>query len=724
MQIPTNKLRYVLDCPGYGSQEATPLGESSFAMSYTLNNSDTSPRYSYDIEFNGALIFNGADFNFLYGAETGGFRCADMTVQLLSDGCGEGWEELLEGTKIKLSDGKWDLDQCTVTIPVISPAPYEALDEKKVDKLDMFTLFSPEGVKMYDYVPQFQFSYMPFDSGGGAGFDLSAQEFAHYPNKRAQYPGFSVEGEKSDPYWPESDTKVFNTNDLKQLTRNPVTFEEILSTGSIPMHFDYPTYSGAFDAIAAGWRLYYFRYKIFNNTTMGSAMGYEARYRWVREIIYVPTGTPMASDWIYAGASGGDDIYVRPPILMPRTNIYKPAYTSETFLNENLVFFEQTTYIVGATTNIINPYDNNDDAHAGTSNGNVFGFEDLPNGRLLNDVIVQSIAHCDPGLTVKSEFFQINPDVVTGTNYVTGQPSFVDKIVMFQKSDVKRPWATEHATVGNYTTDELLNWLYFMFKVKYMIAGNVFRLEHISSDYFRKPATINLTAPPLNRMLAGTRVYTYESKALPSKETFSFMEGRIQVSFGPEDDFVGTPITYDGSCVNRTDKGNIQDRKVERVTTDILFILINSGGTSTQVQESDTANKYTVYQDAGNGVISDDGFCFVASKIVSGVRYGFRLPGILETVDRINNVLGWAHLHNAFYRHEANAQSGTINAAGVTFYTTKPIRKQMRLPFDMCCVAGFDPHEQIVSALGTGVVKTAEWSPQSAVMRVELLFPL
>jgi len=723
MKAITNKLIYRLECAGYGSTDVVPLGESSFSIDFELVNDDTSARYGYDVKFSGSLIFTGSAFQFLYDAETGGFRCADMYLILKSNGCGGEYEEFLEGTKIKLSQGKWDLDKCRVEIPVINTDPYECINEKKGDTINMFaTSGTPEEVQLYGYVPTFEFSYMP--ANGGTGFGLTTQNFEHYPNRRSEYPGFGCEGELVEPYFPESATTLFETDDLKNLTRNGTTFHEILSTGSIPQHVDYPTYAGAFDAVADGWRLYFFKYRCTFSDISG-VMNYSARWRWVRETkdVVAGSGSPGA-DWVYISTSGGFDKYARPPIMMPRDRIYKPSYKTVQFPDVNTVHFEYTNYIVGLDENIVNIYDNNDEPNAGTSNGNIYGFKTIPNGLSLNALIEYGIDYCCPGLVVKSEFLQINPDTPTTTNYVTGTTSFVDQLYLFQKSDVKRPWATEQATVGNFTMDEILLALWNMMQLKYCIIGGVFRIEHISSDIFRVPATRDLTAPPLNRMTAGKRQYTYNTENLFAKETFAFMEQRSQTTFLPSDDFAGMPILYDGNCVNREEKKNVLDRKVSRITTDILFVLINGGGSETKVQDNTTSNKYTVQDDRKNSVVSDDGFCLVAGRDISGTIYGIAAPPILDSVERINNVLGWAHLHDNFYRTDRNAESGTMNGNPITFDSTKHILQQVPLPFDLCCIATFDPYEQITGDFGDAVMKSGRWEVARAIMTADLIYRL
>lgn len=722
MAHPKNKLKYFLTVVVTSDYyELFPLGESSFSIVQELVNDENNPRYGYDIKFTGSFIFVGEDFAILKELEEGGYRCTELLFTLHSDGCDGVFDSIFPYTKLRLSDGKWELDKCMVTLPVVNRDPYECINQKAGDKLNIFSAASPVAVKLADITPVFEYSYFAANNDGQ---DITTQSFAHYPNRKAQYPGFSVDGQTADPYWPESESILFVNADLADLVRDPVTYEEYLSTGSIPQHADFPTYSGAYDAIAVGWRLYSFRYEIFNSVGTGGTLGEHRRFRWCREILDLPSGSPSPGiEWVYVGVIvGTDDRWARAPTLVPRTNHYDPAFVEVAFPTEKIIKYVQTTYIVGAVTNVVNIYDEIDEPGGSGSNGNIYGFDALPNGIPLNEIITYAAGYCCPDLTVKSEFFQINPDVVTDINPISGEESFTNRLMVFQKSDVKRPFASEHATKGEFTFSELFDWLLKMYKVKYCIFGDELRIEHVTSPLFVKPATIDLTVPPLNKYTAGTRTYTYESGILPGKWTFKFMETNPSFTFLPTDDFAGVPILFYGECVNRDDKSGVFPRVVDRVSTDIMYILKSSGGIS-RVIDNKTSNPYVVYEDAGTGAIDDDGFCIVAYQDIGGTLYGVKKDPILDTLSRLNNVVGWAYLHKWFHTFDGNALDGNVNLVDVTFPSTKYVKKQIPLTFVKCCILDFDPYEQITTALGTGVAKKITWKP-TGMMEVEVYFQL
>lgn len=727
-----NKLKYTLVCDGYGTQEVTPLGESNLKMTFQLQNDATSPVYRYDVVFSGSLTFIGADFDFIYGAETSGYRCAEMFIEIETIDCEtEELAQILNGTKIKLSEGEWDIDKCSVTMPVKSPQNYECVALNGDDELNMFDA-SPDAVssRLYSYEPTFQ--YHTCDKVPTEYFLFTEQNFQNYPDRKSEYPGFGCDGEIALPYYYQSgpgSEKLFESQDMKRLSTNPTTFEDILSTGAVPYHNLYSDDpAGAFSAVAEGWRLCWFKYNIISFTDASGVddpvMIFIGRWKWCREILDVPPGDPSpGDDWVFVEAAATYDRYARPPLMVPRSRRNIPSSTLEELGGAIGIYYislYSSNYIVGETTSIVEPefgsLDQGDD--------NKFGIKGLPNGRKLNDVILFAVENVCPDLEVKSDFFQINADTPTTTNYVTEEESTVDQIVLYQKSDVKRPWVSSPATRGIFTFNELTQWLWDMFQVKYTIQAGTIYFEHISHPIFRKPPVIDLTAPPYNKYTRGKRQYRYFTDELAAKETFAPMEARKQVTFGPTDDFAGVPILYDGQCVNRKEGESVLARSLNRVTNDIVFILLNSGGSETFVVDNETSNPYKVNTEVDKGVISNDGFCFVSTKLDGGAHYIRTKPTILGTVDYFNNVMGYAFLHDMFFRHERNAPTGTLNGASVTFASTKYAKKQTRLPFANCCIVGYDPHEMITGDFGNAVMDRGEWSPSNNIMEVDLAYQI
>ena len=204
------------------------------------------------------------------------------------------------------------------------------------------------------------------------------------------------------------------------------------------------------------------------------------------------------------------------------------------------------------------------------------------------------------------------------------------------------------------------------------------------------------------------------------------MEMRPQGDSEPLNDMNGVPITYDGSNVDRSKENGVFDHIVDNVTTDVSYILQHNGGVGYLI-DAVSKNAYPVQDAANDTTISDEGWVLMASRLVVGPstseRYMVIGDPIIGANREMNNVLGWAYLHDAFFRTNANTKYGQLNNAPTTFDTTKYIRKSIALPFIICDITTFDPFELITSALGDGIVKTAEYNFQETKLTVVLGYP-
>lgn len=693
--LPQNRLRYILHSPSAGDREVFPTGESTFKVRFDLSNEEDDPIFDYIVSFEGDLIFAGDDYHWLKDIEESAERCETLIVEIKDKGCSEE-PEILPGTTIKLSDGEYDMDRCRATFKISSPDKYQCYNEKKDDKLNIFDA-AGSGIDALFYDPTITIAFFDY-SYVSPPFAFGSQAFEHFPNKNSEYPGFGIDNEE---FFVNATTPailyVDPATNLGDLEPHITTGGYNLTDGDVPK-FDPAYFSGGSAALAAaqGWRLYYARYAI-DTDTPGTNLNFQYKFGWCRLEKFVPTGTPVPG-WIYVDTTLGVDRYARVPVMgvKSRDIYYSQLPAASTFLTDEFAFTsEMINYIVG--------YDKTTDVTVHVERERN-GYPVLKNGISLNDIISQAVFHCCPDLTVKSDFFQINPWTVSADNPITGDDSTTNEIVVYQKSDVKRPFDSNVATVGSYTPAELMLWLWQLFQVKFRIVGTDFMIEHISSPLFNHSVVIDLTTPGFNKMISGTRVYTYV-KPFPSKETFLFADSRPDINindpFGPQSDFIGAHILYDGNCVDRSKTG-VKNNALSRVSTDVEYI--------------------TQYGDKKDNTISDDGFVFVSTAIISGDRYIITKPFILNTVEQINNVMGWAYLHDMFFRTDRNSISGTMNNASTTFDSTKYIKKSRRLVFDLCCIDDFDIYAFINWALGEGIYNNAIYSITNRTMDVEIGF--
>lgn len=410
-----------------------------------------------------------------------------------------------------------------------------------------------------------------------------------------------------------------------------------------------------------GWVPYY----IYNGLTFsGGVVSCHNETRWARQKLVLPVATPQPSfEWILAGTSGGNNTWVRSAIL------YNKKETITPFQGSVIRAYTFESSIVG--------------------DGG--GITDIDNGLRLGDCFQAFADTFCVGLTVKSQFFQINPDTVTTTNYVTGTTSKVRHLLVYQKSDVKRP------TINN-ATKFLVSWEKFigqfveMFNVRWAVIGSVLRIEHVS--WFPQNAGIDLTGPAYSKYVAGMQKYSYKSADVPGSEAFAFMEAT------PGSDFQGVPIVYDGGCVS-SGKENVKNHAADFTTTDVEYCLLNSDSGSSLVE------------DKGMAVIAcDDGLNIISE------------PPILDTVARTNNTLAWAQLHASYHKHYRYLISGLMNNVATTFLSVIPIKKGKPVTIPFCCGDTFDPNDTVTTVLGDGIVEKSTFNFKDDTLTIELLYPV
>jgi hypothetical protein len=318
-------------------------------------------------------------------------------------------------------------------------------------------------------------------------------------------------------------------------------------------------------------------------------------------------------------------------------------------------------------------------------------YSSIDNGLKLKAVLEALVNEFCTGLTVKSQFFQINPDTITATNYVTGQPSKVSNILVFQKSDVKRPSVSGNATKANMTFEKLMAALGAMFNVQWDLIGTTVRVEHVS--WFSKTAGLDLTLPRYAKNVNGLSSYSYKSEQIPQSEEFKFMEA----SAG---DFAGVPITYEGACVSAEGKKNKKTIAAENVTTDLELVLNNP--------------------DSDSNTVTDDGFVFIACDANNLV---LTEPAILQTGIRLNNTLAWAQLQRDYHKHNRPLQTGYMNNVLTNFISVIPTRKGAALTVPFCCGDTFNPSDTVKTALGDGTVEKAAFNFKNDTLTLDLIYP-
>lgn len=328
----------------------------------------------------------------------------------------------------------------------------------------------------------------------------------------------------------------------------------------------------------------------------------------------------------------------------------------------------------------------------------------LKNGFNLYSVLDKLLKKNCPDLKIVSDFFQWNPENESEINYVTGLPSKITNLKLFQKSDIKRPNATNPATKQDISFIKLLGNVIRIFNCGYRLYGNVLRIEHIS--WFERQENLDLAqiAQDTDQItLRGTHRYSYDKTKLPKFEYFEWMDESSE-------EFEGTPIWYDNGCVEDDDDlAESLTNRIEYVTTDLLHCFTSEGS-------------------SGAGV-SDSGFVIIATDENGKVLWR---PNILNPGGSLpNNVLSWPNLHRNFWKHGRPQLVGFMNVpvdaeepTGTIFASSIAVKDQNPFAIQLCCddISEFDPSGLQKSVIGWGEVKSAELDFYTDIMIFELMF--
>lgn len=388
---------------------------------------------------------------------------------------------------------------------------------------------------------------------------------------------------------------------------------------------------------------------------------------WARELMTVSCGSVSPGpEWILIQDTcpGGNKLYARP------ARLYGCTFTAPNY-GSGLEETDWNCLIIGdSATNV-----------------------SIDNGLSVTDVINLFVSRFCGGFTFVSNFFQINPDIASSINYVTGQPSKTRFLTLFQKSDVKRPTTTNNASKAVISFEKLIEFLVEMFNVRWRVESNIIRMEHVS--YFSRTQGFDLTLPKWAKYVKGKRKYTYENQEIPAREKYKFMEA----GYG---DFQGLDIIYSGGCVSQGSRDNVKNHNVDKITTDVELVLSNP--------EPDSK------------AVADDGFVLVACDFDGSNYFIITEPPIIGG-SSLNNSLAWAQLHRDYHKWDRPLSRGNMNGLDTQFFSTKPTKKGDKITIPLCCGDTFNPDNVIKTALGLGIVDKATFSFKNESLEVELLYP-
>lgn len=307
----------------------------------------------------------------------------------------------------------------------------------------------------------------------------------------------------------------------------------------------------------------------------------------------------------------------------------------------------------------------------------------LTRARKLNDILnhFRSDFGC---IALESEFFTNNVNPISGQD--------LTNVMIEQKSDAifeSNVESSDPATLGIITFKQLMDQLWAMFQVTWVIQDNILYVEHINFFRFNfsyLPNTtvgIDLTSVyPL--ALVGTYNYSFEQK-LPIREKFSFMEAW-------NIDFIGADIEYT-NCLN---EGSTDRYVADLITTDIDPTYLDNEA-------------------------SKDGFVFFHCDQTNNV---ISVAGVLSGITFPNAHLSWANLHQAYWRSNRPLPTGYMNNELIAFNAPNlKLKKQEPIEFPFC-VENFDTfvNDLVRTTMGDGTIEKAEYSFKTGTIKIELSY--
>lgn len=199
------------------------------------------------------------------------------------------------------------------------------------------------------------------------------------------------------------------------------------------------------------------------------------------------------------------------------------------------------------------------------------------NGYLFKDVIKEIIDYLGLNIVLLDDFAPFLKN--SGLN--------IDNLLIFQKSDIKKPNATQRAKKGIITFQDILEYMWTMFQLKYVIyENNTMKFLHISelNTYYK---TFDISDKLLDKY---NHKYGFDN--IPKTETLTYEEAN-------SDEFKDIIVEYGiNSSINN-------EYKISNVCNDLRFIIENQANLVINPDDKDE--------------VSNSGFTFIACDTLYNV---------------------------------------------------------------------------------------------------------
>ncbi|WP_025126216.1 hypothetical protein [Myroides odoratimimus] len=307
-------------------------------------------------------------------------------------------------------------------------------------------------------------------------------------------------------------------------------------------------------------------------------------------------------------------------------------------------------------------------------------------GRKLSDVIQLLINNDKLGLTLKSDFFQWNPDVVSDINYVTKEKNVWNNIQVDSVNNVVNYFYIDYFgyqknTVHEISLRELLEDLCNLFNLKWYIEDNSLRLEHVS--YFTQEDGIDLLHVEHKDLMRGRTSYKYNTSKLPIEEVWKMKYNNYSK------DFEGFPIEYKGLCTNYREDSTVK-YEVKTLCTDFFSIVVNRHRESFQEPKL---------------------ILFAINEEKEKLKTLFSAKSYFSDEVTTNSVLSLAYLHDKLWKHRRKQKDGYMNNQLTKFISIEATKEQDEFPIILTPeeFSKWNPFDRMRTQLGWGIVKSAEY---------------
>lgn len=337
------------------------------------------------------------------------------------------------------------------------------------------------------------------------------------------------------------------------------------------------------------------------------------------------------------------------------------------------------------------------------------GNSTLTNAKEMGPVLIEYLAAICPGITLISNFYQINPDNSHPVNdYYQRRTEDFDKLFLIQVTDVARLDETMSATKALFKLKELLDTLYIPHNIDLELDadGTILRLEHDS--YWTRNVGNDLTLPDRvdangRHVLEGTFKYEYENETQPNKETFAW--STLTDKEGGA--FDGYPIEYKNACVDDRDEEQVVGYLSSKFLTNIQFVTGNMDFFD---------SKEILIVATRNGIVE-----FKVMPPSPADEEDF-IPGS-PLMSRLNGALALKYCIPRYHDYGRPFKRGFINKMEVDLFATIRQKKQVPISFNLSCLDyrdNFKAGDYIKTQLGAGEIETADWIEPQEQMTVIL----